>query len=53
MNWPLSKDVIVLDTTGLHEDFHQEAAKLAKKYNYNVVLLIFAFKKHSDYFTYR
>lgn len=48
-SYPVNAHVIVLDTTGLSEDFRKEVSQVAKENNYNFEAFVFDYKDNQDY----
>lgn len=47
--YPVNAEYIVLDTTGLSDEFRDQVVELADKNNYNVDAIIFDYKKVDEY----
>lgn len=47
--YPINAEFVILDTTGLSEDFRNQVLEIAEKNNYNVDAIIFDYKKVDDY----
>jgi hypothetical protein len=52
LKFPVNSHFVILDTTGLTENFHQEIANICQKYCYDQVIINFNFKKRSEYYKY-
>lgn len=50
MQYPTSSDFIVLDTTGLSDDFREKVQEICKENQYNLAALVFNFKDRKDFF---
>jgi predicted kinase len=47
--WPNPTQAVILDTTGLSEDFRKEALAKANEHQYNVVFVVFDYAKSAEY----
>lgn len=54
LSFPLSfKNVVVIvDTTGMSEQFRKDINKIAEEYQYNTASIVFDYKDYEDYFKY-
>ena len=50
MQYPYPADLIVLDTTGLNEEFRETVEKICKENYYACIPVVFEYKKFGDYF---
>jgi hypothetical protein len=50
LSYPVNADFVVLDTSGMSEDFRQEIKAITYAANYNLQLFIFDYKEREDYF---
>jgi predicted kinase len=53
MSFPITAELIVIDTTGLSDTFRNEMIDFGKKYNYNVIPLVFDYNDRNDYYTFK
>lgn len=51
-SYPLNNELIIVDSTGLSKPFRQDMKKIANKYNYNLVPLIFSYNTNDEYIKY-
>lgn len=49
-SFPINAEFIVVDTTGLSEDFREEVIEIAKENSYHVDLILFDYKNVRDYY---
>ncbi|WP_028550826.1 metallophosphoesterase [Paenibacillus sp. UNC451MF] len=49
-SFPINAEFIVLDTTGLAEDFREKVRKIAHEQNYNLEVILFDYRKREDYY---
>jgi predicted kinase len=49
VSYPISTEIIVVDTTGMDENFRKEVKKIGNNCGYKVVLVTFEYKSRSDY----
>lgn len=47
--YPINAEYIILDTTGLSEEFRSKVLEIGKKNNYNVDAVVFDYKKITEY----
>ncbi|CAH6418197.1 3 phosphatase [uncultured virus] len=52
MTWPSASEFIVIDTTGLNEDFRKRVTDLCREKNYSLVPILFDYKSYDEYFQY-
>ena len=48
-SYPINSEFVILDTTGLSEEFRNQVLDIAEKNNYNVDAIIFDYKKIDEY----
>lgn len=48
--FPINADSVIVDTTGLTQEFRQQVVDIAKKNKYNIEMVVFAYKERSDYY---
>lgn len=48
-SYPINAEYVILDTTGLSEQFRKDVLAIAEKNNYNVDAIIFDYKKMDEY----
>lgn len=51
-SFPISADVIIVDSTGLSGNFRESLSALAKEVNYNLIPIVFDYSDKSDYYSY-
>ncbi|WP_337101062.1 metallophosphoesterase [Paenibacillus sp. YIM B09110] len=49
-SFPVNADFVVVDTTGLAEDFREKVREIAKANHYNLEVILFDYKKREDYY---
>lgn len=49
-SFPIKNEFIVVDTTGLNDDFRKELKQIAHEVNYNLIPIVFNYKNRDDYF---
>ena len=49
-SFPVSKEFVIVDSTGLSEDTRKRFIEIAQKNNYNIELIVFKFKSSGDYY---
>lgn len=49
-SFPIHAEFIVLDTTGLSEDFRAKVREIAHENNYNLEVILFDYRKREDYY---
>ena len=47
--YPVNADFVIVDTTGLSKDFRSSISSYARKNNYNVDVVMFAYKNNDEY----
>lgn len=52
MRYPVSTEAIIVDTTGLSDDFRNKIINQAERNQYRVEMLLFAYDDREDYFKY-
>lgn len=50
MSYPISSEIVVLDTTGLSEVYRNDIIKKAKDNHYNIIPLVFDYNDREEYF---
>jgi len=50
VSFPISTEIVVIDTTGMDEKFRELVLNIGKENGYKVVLVTFEYKNRSDYF---
>ena len=48
-SYPINAEYVILDTTGLSDEFREQVLEIADKNNYNVDAIIFDYKKVTEY----
>ncbi len=48
--FPINAEFVIVDTTGLSEDFRQQVRSIAKANHYRVEAVVFDYRKRSDYY---
>ncbi|MEJ8307027.1 AAA family ATPase [Saccharibacillus sacchari] len=48
--FPINAEFVIVDTTGLSEDFRQQVRAIAKANHYRVEAVVFDYRKRSDYY---
>lgn len=48
--FPINAEFVIVDTTGLSEDFRQKVREIAKDNQYNIEAILFDYRKRSDYY---
>ena len=51
-SYPINHNLIIVDSTGLSEQFRNDIKDIAKKNNYNFLVCAYIFNDRKDYFTY-
>ncbi|MFS0840340.1 metallophosphoesterase [Paenibacillus sp. 1P03SA] len=49
-SFPVNAEFVVVDTTGLAEDFREKVRAVAKENNYNLEVILFDYRKRHDYY---
>ncbi|MDF2649869.1 MAG: metallophosphoesterase [Paenibacillus sp.] len=49
-SFPINAEFVVLDTTGLAEDFRAKVREVAEENNYNLEVILFDYKNRDDYY---
>lgn len=49
LRFPVKKEVVIVDTTGLNEDFRSKISNICETNNYKMNLLMFEYKNKEDY----
>ncbi|MEI7028238.1 metallophosphoesterase [Paenibacillus sp. y28] len=49
-SFPVNAEFVVLDTTGLAEDFRAKVREIAQENNYNLEVILFDYRKREDYY---
>ncbi|MEH6942594.1 AAA family ATPase [Bacillus sp. JJ722] len=49
--FPVNADFVIVDTTGLSDDFREEVRKVAQEHHYNLEVVLFDYDNYKDYFT--
>ncbi|SDE48982.1 Calcineurin-like phosphoesterase [Paenibacillus sp. UNCCL117] len=49
-SFPINAEFVVVDTTGLSEDFRAKVKEIASQNNYNLEVIIFDYRKRDDYY---
>jgi len=49
-SFPIHAEFIILDTTGLAEDFREKVRRIAHEQNYNLEVILFDYRKREDYY---
>ena len=50
-SFPINAEFVIVDTTGLSDDFRAKVKEIAKANHYNVEVVLFDYKNREDYFT--
>jgi predicted kinase len=50
LKFPINSDAIIVDTTGMSEDFRTKILSIAERNCYNVEFVVFAYKDRKEYF---
>lgn len=48
--FPVNAEFVIVDTTGLTEDFREKVRDVARDNNYNVEVILFDYRKREDYY---
>ncbi|WP_373228772.1 metallophosphoesterase [Cohnella sp.] len=48
--FPVNAEFVIVDTTGLAEDFRDKVREIARDNNYNVEVILFDYRKREDYY---
>lgn len=51
-SYPINTDVVVVDSTGLSEDFRSDIKEIADKNGYNIAVVMFDYKGRQPYYEY-
>ncbi|WP_138755690.1 metallophosphoesterase [Paenibacillus sinopodophylli] len=49
-SYPINAEFVVVDTTGLSEDFRARVREVVKENNYNLEVILFDYRKRDDYY---
>lgn len=49
-SFPINAEFVVVDTTGLSEDFRAKVKEIAFRNNYNLEVILFDYRKRADYY---
>lgn len=49
-SFPINAEFVIVDTTGLAEDFRERVREVARANNYNVEVILFDYRKREDYY---
>lgn len=49
-SFPINAEFVVLDTTGLAEDFRAKVREIARENNYNLEVILFDYRNREDYY---
>ncbi|MCJ8012190.1 metallophosphoesterase [Paenibacillus sp. KQZ6P-2] len=49
-SFPINAEFVVVDTTGLAEDFREKVRAVARQNHYNVEVIVFDYRKREDYY---
>ncbi len=49
-SFPVNAEFVVLDTTGLSEDFRAKVREIAKEHHYHLDVIVFDYRKREDYY---
>lgn len=52
MSFPLKSEIIIVDTTGLSEEFRNDLISLTKEKHYNLIPLVFDYDDRNDYYSF-
>jgi len=50
-NFPINADFVIVDTTGLSDDFREEVRQVALGNHYNIEVVLFDYDNYKDYFS--
>jgi predicted kinase len=50
-SFPINAEFVIVDTTGLSEEFRNKVIQIAKENHYNIECVLFDYKDRNDYFT--
>ncbi|PZD93004.1 metallophosphoesterase [Paenibacillus sambharensis] len=49
-SFPINAEFVIVDTTGLSEDFRAKVKEIAHQNNYNLEVMVFDYRKRDDYY---
>lgn len=49
-SFPINAEFVIVDTTGLAEDFREKVREIAHQNNYNLEVILFDYRKREDYY---
>lgn len=49
-SYPVNADFVVVDTTGLAEDFREKVREIARSNHYNLEVIVFDYRQREDYY---
>ncbi|WP_256758535.1 metallophosphoesterase [Cohnella sp. WQ 127256] len=49
-SFPINAEFVIVDTTGLAEDFREKVRDIARDNNYNLEVILFDYRKREDYY---
>jgi predicted kinase len=49
-SYPVNREIVIVDTTGLNEEFREKVIEVAKENHYNIEAIIFDYKNQQDYY---
>ncbi len=49
--FPINADFVIVDTTGLSDDFREEVRQVALEHHYNIEVILFDYDDYKDYFS--
>ena len=52
LKFPVKKEIVIVDTTGLSEDFRNKVFQICDKHNYLLDIIMFEYKNKDNYFLY-
>jgi len=53
LSFPVSSELVIVDTTGLSDTFRNDMINFSKKYNYNLIPIVFDYNDREDYFSFK
>lgn len=52
MSYPVSCEIVIVDSTGLNPEFRQMLVNYARQFHYQVHMVLFDYKRRADYYKY-
>lgn len=53
LSFPIKAEIVIVDTTGLSEEFRNDMIKISKKHHYNLMPIVFDYDNREDYFSFK